>query len=140
MPRLFSKIFESIYYFCCVAPLSTFPTVLITQFGSWFLKKNITSHRFLYRGACIDHKSLNEVYNFFFSALKLLLCGLVALTDMNTYLQNEEGVSKHPWKKIIQLLWIVVSYLLKNVKYEIEHNINNTYGDIRHLWNLQQIS
>ena len=33
---------------------------------------------------------------FFFSALKLLLCGLVAFTDMNTYLQNEEGVSKHP--------------------------------------------
>ena len=59
--------------------------------------------------------------------------------DMTTYLRKEVGVSKHSWKKIIQLLWTVVSYLLKNVKYEIEHNISSTYGDIRHMWKLQQI-
>ena len=74
-----------------------------------------------------------------FSALKLLLCGLVVFIDMNTYFQKEAGVSEHSWKKIIQLLWTVVSYLLKKVKYEIEHNINSTYRDIRHLWKLQQI-
>ena len=74
-----------------------------------------------------------------FSALKLFLCGLVVFIDMNTCLQKEAGLSKHSWKKIIQFLWTVVSYLLKNVKYEVEHNINNTNGDIRHLWKLQQI-
>ena len=66
----------------------------------------------------------------FFSAPKLLLCGLRVFTDMNIYLQKEAGVSKHSLKKIIHLLPIVVSYLLKNDKYEIEHNINSTYGDI----------
>ena len=40
-----------------------------TQFGSWFLKK-ITRRRFFHRGACIHHKSLNEAYKSFFSALK----------------------------------------------------------------------
>ena len=83
-------------------------------------------------------KSQRGIQNFF-SALKLLLCGLVVLTDMSAYLQKEAGVSKHSWKKIIQLLWTVLSYLLENVKYEIKHNINSTCGDIRHLWNLQQI-
>ena len=58
---------------------------------------------------------------------------------MNTYLQKEAGVSKRSWKKIIPLLWRGFSYLLKNVKYEIERNINSTYGEIRHLWKLQQI-
>ena len=110
----------------------------------WFMisekkKQKKTRSRFLHRGACIHHKSLNEAYKFFFSALKLLLCGLVVLTDMSAYLQKEAGVSKHSWKKIIQLLWTVLSYLLENVKYEIKHNINSTCGDIRHLWNLQQI-
>ena len=31
MPMFISGIFESVYYCCCVALLSTFPTVLITQ-------------------------------------------------------------------------------------------------------------
>ena len=31
----------------------------------------------------------------------------------------------------MQLLWTVVTYLLKNVKYGIEHDIDITYGDIR---------
>ena len=80
----------------------------------WFMiseKKYITMRRFLHRGACIHYKSLNEAYNFFFN-FKLLLYGLVVLTDMNTYLQKEAGVLKHSWKKIIELLWTVVSYLL----------------------------
>ena len=32
----------------------------------------------------------------------------------------------------MQLLWTVVTYLLKNVKHGIEHDIYSTYGDIRH--------
>ena len=32
----------------------------------------------------------------------------------------------------MQLLWTVVTYLLKNVKHEIEHDIDSTCGDIRH--------
>ena len=39
-------------------------------------------------------KSQRGIQNFF-SALKLLLCGLVVLTDMSAYLQKEAGVSKH---------------------------------------------
>ena len=32
----------------------------------------------------------------------------------------------------MQLLWTVVTYLLKNVKQAIEHDIDSTYRDIRH--------
>ena len=32
----------------------------------------------------------------------------------------------------MQSLWTIVTYLLKNVKQGIEHDIDNTYGDIRH--------
>ena len=31
----------------------------------------------------------------------------------------------------MQLLWAVVTYLLKNVKHGIEHDIDSAYGDIR---------
>ena len=34
-----------------------------------------------------------------------------------------KGISKHTWKTILQLLWTVVIYLLKNVEYGIEHDI-----------------
>ena len=46
--------------------------------------------------------------------------------------QKEEGVSKHSRKKIMQLLWTVVTYLLKNVKHRLEHDTDSTYRDIRH--------
>ena len=39
----------------------------------------------------------------------------------------------------MQLLWTVVTYLLKNVKHGIEHDVDSAYGDIRLSWNLQQI-
>ena len=45
----------------------------------------------------------------------------------------------HSWKKIMQLLWVVVTCLVKNVKRGIEHDIDSAYGDIRHSRNLQQI-
>ena len=32
----------------------------------------------------------------------------------------------------MRLLWTVVTYLLKNVKHGTEHDIDSTYGDIRH--------
>ena len=32
----------------------------------------------------------------------------------------------------MQLFWTVATYLLKNVKQGIEHDIGSTYGDIRH--------
>ena len=47
-------------------------------------------------------------------------------------LQKEVGVSKHSWKKTMQLLWTDVTYLLKNVEYGLENDIYSTYGDIRH--------
>ena len=39
----------------------------------------------------------------------------------------------------MQLLRKVVTYLRKNVKHGIEHDIDSTYGDIRRSRNLQQI-
>ena len=48
------------------------------------------------------------------------------------YIQKEAGVSKHYLKKIMQLLWTVITYLFtKNVKHGIEHDIDSAYGDIR---------
>ena len=79
-------------------------------------------------------KSLNKAYKKFSQLFKLPLCGLVVFIDMNTaciYLQKDVGVSKHYGNKITQLLWIVGTYLLKNVKHGIEHDIHSTYGDIR---------
>ena len=32
----------------------------------------------------------------------------------------------------MQLLWTGVTYLIKNVKKGIEHDVDSTYGDIRH--------
>ena len=51
-------------------------------------------------------------------------------------------ISKHSWKKIVQLLRTVNTYFQKNVEYGIEHDV--AYGvcigtlDI-HFWTLQQI-
>ena len=75
------------------------------------------------------------MYAYTKSIFKLSLCGLVVFIDMNTtciYLQKVAEVAKHYRKKIMQLLWTVVTtYLLKNVKHEIEHDIDSTHGDIR---------
>ena len=40
----------------------------------------------------------------------------------------------------MQLLWILVTYLLKNVKHGIEHDIDSAheFAYIRHSWILQQ--
>ena len=76
----------------------------------------------------------SKVSNYLSALIKLPLCGLVIFIDINTtciYLQKEAGVSKHSLKKIMQLLWTVVTYLLKNVKHGIEHDIDSAYGDIR---------
>ena len=68
------------------------------------------------------YKKIVSQISLFFQPLKLRSCVLVVFIDMNMY----EGISKHSWEKIVQLLWIVVTYLLKNVKYGIEHDI--AYG------------
>ena len=47
---------------------------------------------------------------------------MVFIKDMNMY----KGISKHSWKKFVSLLWTVLTYLLKNVEYGIEHDI--AYG------------
>ena len=76
------------------------------------------------RGTCKDQ------------ALKLPSCGLVVFIDMNMYILTEGDRSfKTFMKENVQLLWTVVTYLLKNAKQGIEHNIDSTYGDIRHSWN-----
>ena len=85
-----------------------------TQFRSWFLKKSITRCTFLKCGARMHTK--NYIAKFpFFSAIKLPPCELVVFTDLIwtcIYLQKT-GISKYSWKKIIQLLWTVLTYLLK---------------------------
>ena len=35
-----------------------------------------------------------------------------------------KGVSKHSWKKIVQLRWAVFTYSVKNVEQRIEHDID----------------
>ena len=111
----------------------------VTQFGSWFLKKGSQGSRFFtVVHACT--KSLNEPYKKFFQPLNYLYVDqqfLLIWTRID--LKKDAGVSKHPCGKIMQVLWIVVSYFLKNVKHRIEHDIDSIYGDIRHFWNLQQI-
>ena len=73
----------------------------------------------------VCHKSLNKAYsplNYTSQPFKLPLCGLVVFIDMNTtctYLQKEAGVSKHYLKKIMQLLWTVVTYLQKMLSMEL---------------------
>ena len=63
------------------------------------------------------------------SALKLTPCVLVIFVDMNTY----KGISKQSWKKIVQLIWAVVTYSLINVEYRIGHDIDSVNGVcIRH--------
>ena len=42
----------------------------------------------------------------------------------------------------MQLLWKVVTYLLKNVKHETQHDVDTTYGvglHYRHSWTLSHI-
>ena len=58
------------------------------------------------------------------SALKLTSCVLAIFVDMNTY----KGISKHSWKKILQLIWTVVTYSPKKVEYRIEHDIDSVNG------------
>ena len=85
-----------------------------TQFRSWFLKKSITRCTFLKCGTRMDTK--NYIAKFpIFSALKLPPFELVVFTDLIwtcIYLQKT-GISKYSWKKIIQLLCTVLTYLLK---------------------------
>ena len=60
--------------------------------------------------------------------------------DVNKYILTEGGRGfKTFLKKIMQLLWIVVTYLLENVKHGTKDDIDSTSEDIRHSWNLHQI-
>ena len=44
------------------------------------------------------------------------------------YIPTEVRNSEHPWK-IMQLIWtVVITYLLKNIKHAIEHDIDSAYG------------
>ena len=84
---------------------------LIHDFWS---EKNIIRCVFLHLGACMHQKCLNEAWR---------KCGLVVFIDEHGYiLQKEAGVSKHSWKKIMELLCAV----LKNVKHGFEHDIDST--------------
>ena len=38
---------------------------------------------------------------------------------------KEVGISKHSWKKIRQLLWTFVTYLLENVEHGIEYDVES---------------
>ena len=45
---------------------------------------------------------------------------------------EKTGISKHSWKKIMQLLGTAVTYLLKKVEHEIEHDNDSAYGVCTH--------
>ena len=51
---------------------------------------------------------------------------------MNMYMLTKCRNFKTFWKKIIQLLWDVVIYLLKNVGHGIESDIASAYGVFIH--------
>ena len=90
----------------------------VTKHPGWkrlaTLKKSITRCTFLKCGTRMDTK--NYIAKFpIFSALKLPPFELVVFTDLIwtcIYLQKT-GISKYSWKKIIQLLCTVLTYLLK---------------------------
>ena len=48
--------------------------------------------------------------------------------NMNTCILTESKIPKYSWKKIIQLLWTVVTYLLKNVEHGIKDDVDGSYG------------
>ena len=47
------------------------------------------------------------------SALKLTSYGLVVFVNMKIYILTEAKISKHSWHKIMKLVWIVATYLIK---------------------------
>ena len=65
------------------------------------------------------------------SAHQLPSYKLVVFIDMNTYIQKAE-ISKRSWKKIMQLLQTVVTYLLKKVEHGTEHDIDRVYRVFKH--------
>ena len=93
-------------------------------------EKNITRRTFLHRGACIPTPKVSKIQKLL-SALKLILCGLVVFSDMKTY--TEVGMSFKTFLKENYAIALDSCYLFtKNVKHEIEHDIDSTFGDIRH--------
>ena len=79
-------------------------------------------------------KSLNKGSKKFFQPFKLPLCGLVVFNSYvyvvfnDTVILTEGGRGfKTFLKEIMQLLWTVVTYLLKNVKHGIEHDIDISF-------------
>ena len=100
------------------------------------ISENITRYTFLHHGVCMHQKcQQGKAFSTFndISALKLPLCGLVVFIDMNTACILTEGgrSSKTLLKENYAIVWTVVTYLLKNVKHGIEHDIDSTYGEIR---------
>ena len=82
-------------------------------------------------GACMYKKSKSQQtrttkkscarISYSFNTQKLPSCVIkVFAIDTNMY----KGISKHFWKKIVQLLWTVVTYqLFTDFEYGIEHDI-----------------
>ena len=104
--------------------LITKTIVLIWKWKAHFIQLHNLVHDFwkkISQGACfftVVHactRSLNETSR---------KCGLVVFIDEHGYILTEggRGVSKHSWKKIMQLLWTV----LKNIKHGIEYDIDST--------------
>ena len=97
--------------------------------GACIYKSQSLSKQDIQKNVCLN-------FQFFQPFEKLPSCVLVGfIIGINMY----KGISKHSWKKIVQLLWTIATYLLKNVECGIEHNI--AYGvcigllDI-HFWTL----
>ena len=59
------------------------------------------------------------------------MCGLAVFIDMNTYILTEGSRS---FKTFLteNYAFALDSCLLKNIKHGIGHDIDGTYGDIRH--------
>ena len=117
------------------------------KYTIWFMisEKSITRCTFLHFVARMHQKfqqgiQKNYVPKFtILSTLILTLYELVVFIDMNI---QKAGISKHSWKKIMQLLWTVANYLLKkmlNMELNLILIVLVEFANIKHSWNLQQI-
>ena len=108
-----------------------------TIFFGWFMisEKIVTRCKLLHhRGTSMHQKTMAYQKSYIsefpvLSALKRLLCGLVAFIGMeHVYNYRRQEFHQNILERIMQLFWTVVTYLPKNNEHGIVHNTDSAYG------------
>ena len=108
-----------------------------TIFFGWFMisEKIVTRWKLLHhRGTSMHQKTMAYQKSYIsefpvLSALKRLLCGLVAFIGMeHVYNYRRQEFHQNILERIMQLFWTVVTYLPKNNENGIVHNTDSAYG------------